>query len=102
MNIYEKIGAAIGVWMLIIILLLLVFFDDYQNYKKAKKKLENFDFNKTSVTNESGMELYIGDDISKIRSSLQFSKDTSFENCIKDMIGILISLVLMVYTIFSI
>lgn len=102
MNIYEKIGAAAGAWMLVIILLLIYFFDNYQFYKKQKKKLEKFDTNKSSVTNESGMELYIGDDISKIRRSLKYDIEDSFDNCIKIMIGILIALVLMVYTIFSI
>lgn len=99
MNIYDKIGI-IGTFVLLIIPLLLVFLDNYQDYKKTKKKLENFDFNKSSVTNESGMELYIGDDISSIRKSLQFDEDNSFENCMKTMIGILISLGFIVYTIF--
>jgi hypothetical protein len=99
MNIYEKIGIIVT-FVLAIIPLLLDFIDNYQNYKKTKKKLENFDFNKSSVTNESGMELYIGDDISSIRKSLQFDEDKSFENCMGNMIGILISLGFIVYTIF--
>jgi hypothetical protein len=99
MNIYEKIGIIVTL-LIAIIPLLLDFIDNYKEYKKTKKKLENFDFNKSSVTNESGMELYIGDDISSIRKSLQFDEDKSFENCMGNMIGILISLGFIVYTIF--
>ena len=98
-SIYEKIGIIVT-FVLAIIPLSLDFIDNYQNYKKTKKKLENFDFNKSSVTNESGMELYIGDDIPKIRKSLEFSNESSFENCMKDTIGILIPLGFIVYTIF--
>lgn len=100
MNIYYKIGI-IGTFVLIIIPLLLVFLDNYQDYKKTKKKLEKFDLDESSsVTNESGMELYIGDDISSIRNSLKFHEDKTFETCMQTMIGILISLGFIVYTIF--
>lgn len=99
MIIYEKIGIIVT-FVLAIIPLLLDFIDNYQDYKKTKKKLENFDFNKSSVTNKSGMELYIGDDISSIRKSLQFDEDKAVENCIRNMIGILFSLGFIVYMIF--
>ena len=100
MNIYEKIGIIVT-FLLVIIPLLIVFIDNYKEYKKTKKKLENFYLDESSsVKSESGMELYIGEDISSIRKSLEFSNDNSFENCMKTMIGILISLGFIVYTIF--
>lgn len=99
-SIYEKIGIIVT-FVIAIIPLLLDFIDEYKNYKKTKKKLENFYLDESSsVKSESGMELYIGEDISSIRKSLEFENDDSFENCMKNMIGILISLGFIVYTIF--
>jgi hypothetical protein len=99
-SIYEKIGIIVTL-LIAIIPLLLDFIDNYKEYKKTKKKLENFYLDESSsVKSESGMELYIGDDIPNIRKSLEFSNDKSFENCMKDTIGILIPLGFIVYTIF--